>query len=247
MAIRILLLQAREKDDPVREEERCSFAYKAEIDPEQVETHDLLTGPPSPASLRRFDALMIGGSGDFYVSDDSLPEIEDNLEFLRDIAAEGFPMFASCFGFQMLVRALGGEIVYGPDTTEVGTFDIELTEEGRKDELTSVLPPLFPAQLGHKDRASRLPPGVTHLASSRLNRFQAFRIPGEPIWATQFHPELDQKTNLQRFERYLEGYAAVMSDDEQKAALERFRESPETARLLPRFLSLVFGERSSPG
>lgn len=241
MSVRILLLQAREPGDSVREEERCSFAEKAGIGVDQIDTHDLLMGPPTRAQLAPIDALMVGGSGDFYVSNDSLPAIDDSLEFLGQIATSGFPMFASCFGFQMLVRALGGEIVYDPDTTEVGTFEIELTEEGLRDELTSVLPRAFSAQLGHKDRAERLPPGVIHLASSRLNRYQAFRIPGQPIWATQFHPELDRQTNLQRYQRYLEGYAAVMTEDDREAALERFEESPDTVQLLPRFLQIVFG------
>jgi GMP synthase-like glutamine amidotransferase len=82
---------------------------------------------------------------------------------------------------------------------------------------------------------------VTHLASSRLSRFQAFRVPGQPIWATQFHPELDARTNLMRFERYLSGYSTVMSEEERRDAVNRFQESPETGSLLPRFLKLVFG------
>ncbi len=241
MSLRILLLQARDEGDPVLIEERRSFAQKAGLQVEQIETHDLLTGPPKPGQLERFDALMVGGSGDFYVSDCSLPRIEANLAFLGEVATVGFPMFASCFGFQMLVQAMGGQIVYDPETTEVGTFQLELTDAGQDDELLGVLPKVFAAQLGHKDRAQSLPPGVTHLASSRLNQFQAFRVPGKPIWATQFHPELDARTNLQRFERYLSGYSTVMSEEERKEAVNRFHESPETGSLLPRFLNLVFG------
>jgi GMP synthase (glutamine-hydrolysing) len=241
MPLRILLLQARDEGDPVLVEERESFAQKAGLQVEQIETHDLLTGPPEPGRLEQYDALMVGGSGDFSVSDCSLPQISANLEFLGEVATSGFPMFASCFGFQMLVQALGGKIVYDPQTTEVGTFELELTDAGQADELTGVLPKVFAAQLGHKDRAESLPPGVTHLASSRLSRFQAFRVPGQPIWATQFHPELDARTNLMRFERYLSGYSTVMSEEERRDAVNRFRESPETGSLLPRFLKLVFG------
>ncbi|MEJ2085926.1 MAG: type 1 glutamine amidotransferase [Acidobacteriota bacterium] len=240
--LKILLLQAREVGDPVRQEERQSFADKAGLELEQIETHDLLTGPPERHALEKYDALMVGGSGDFYISNRSLPKLGPSMEFLSEVADRGFPMFASCFGFQLLVQALGGEIVYGAETTEVGTFEIRLTEEGREDELTGVLPEVFAAQLGHKDRAEVLPPDVVHLASSELNRYQAFRLPGRPIWATQFHPELDGKTNRMRFDRYLDGYAAVMTEQEQQRTAERFFESPETSALLPRFLELVFGE-----
>ena len=241
MSIRILLLQARDLGDLVREEERRSFARKSGLRVEQIETHDLLAGPPKTARLKGFDAIMVGGSGDFNVSDRSLPHIGANLEFVADVAEKGFPMYASCFGFQMLVEALGGSIVYDPDRMEVGTYEMTLTEAGEADELMGVLPKVFPAQLGHKDCAERLPPGVTHLASSRLNRFQAFRIPGQAIWATQFHPELDARSNRQRFERYLDSYAGVLSAEERKEAVQRFRNSPETEALLPQFLHLVFG------
>jgi len=67
----------------------------------------------------------------------------------------GHPMFASCFGFQMLVQALGGHIIPDPENAEVGAFELHLTHEALTDELFSVLPPVFMAQLGHKERAER--------------------------------------------------------------------------------------------
>jgi GMP synthase-like glutamine amidotransferase len=104
------------------------------------------------------------------------------------------------------------------------------------------LPEKFAAQMGRKDRAAKLPPGVLHLAASELNPNQALRIPGQPIWTTQFHPELDEETNRGRFLRYMSGYAAHMTPKEQRKALDnRFGPSPDTDKLLPAFLELVFG------
>jgi GMP synthase (glutamine-hydrolysing) len=188
-----------------------------------------------------YDALMVGGSGDYYVSKGNLPWFPEVLELLREIVARGHPTFASCFGFQLMVRALGGEIIHDPEKTEVGTYQLTLTEAGRADELLGRLPQRFPAQLGRKDRAAQLPPGCVNLAYSQLCPFQAMRVPGKPIWATQFHPELSGEENRIRFSRYLEGYASVIGEEEQKRALDRFRESPDTLVLSPRFLELVFG------
>lgn len=241
MTLRVLLLQARNREDPVREEERQSFANKTGLPVESIVPHDLLAGPPSLRRVRQFDAVMVGGSGDYYVSKRSLPEFDAQLELLAGVAATGFPMFASCFGFQMLVQALGGAIVHDPVNVEVGTYDLRLTPEGKEDPLMSCLPSVFAAQLGRKDRADRLPPGVVHLASSRRSRYQSFRIPDRPIWATQFHPELDLQTNRLRFERYLRGYSKHMSEQEREEVRQRFRPSPETEFLLPAFLDLVFG------
>ncbi len=242
MALRILLLQARDEDDPMREEEVLSFAEKSGLTPEQFDQHDLLAGPPELSRVLGYDAMMVGGSGDYYVSKRNLTAFDDLMGVLSEVVAAGHPTFASCFGFQLLTVALGGEIVHDPTGTEVGTYELSLTEDGERDPLLGSLPRRFLAQLGRKDRASRLPEGLRNLASSERCPHQAFRVPGQPVWATQFHPELDARTNKDRFMRYLDGYAMHMTPEERRAALNRYHESPEASRLLPGFLRLVFGE-----
>lgn len=237
----VLLLQARDVDDPMLEAERRDFAHHTGLEVERIVPHDLLSGPPTLDEVRRYDVLMVGGSGDYYVSKRNLPQLEGTLDLLRRVVDVGHPTFASCFGFQLLVEALGGEVVHDPERTEVGTYEVALTEAGKADALFGGLPERFPAQMGRKDRAARLPDGLLHLASSELCRYHALRVPDRPIWATQFHPELDRQRNLARFRRYLASYSASMSEDERKRAFERFEESPEAGRLLPRFLEHVFG------
>lgn len=240
MRPKILLLQARNHDDVARLEERQSFADKAGLDVEQIVPYDLLFGTPTLREVLGYDALMVGGSGDFYVSKGNLPGFAHVLELLRDVVASGHPIFASCFGFQLIVVALGGDIVHDQDGMEVGTYDLTLTEAGREDELLGTLPSQFRAQLGRKDRAAQLPAGCVNLAFSERSPFQAMRIPGKPIWATQFHPELSGEENWLRFQRYQAGYASVMSEEERQVAASRFRESPETEALIPHFMELIF-------
>lgn len=236
---KILLLQARGPGDPARAEEVRSFAARCAIDPTRITPWDLLEGPPSMAEVHMHDTLMVGGAGEYYVSRGDLPYFPQLLERLRGVVDAGFPTFASCFGFQCLVVALGGEIVHDADNMEVGTYEVRLTDEGTGDELFGALPRSFPAQLGRKDRAAGGWDGVLSLASSAHCPVQALRIPGKPIWASQFHPELDRESNRGRFERYLEGYASVMSPEELEATLDSFRDSPEANGLLKRFLDLV--------
>jgi GMP synthase (glutamine-hydrolysing) len=241
MSLKILLLQARNEDDPMRVEERRSFADKTGLAIEQVVPHDLLNSPPTMSRIKRHDAVMVGGSGDYYISNRSLPHCTEQLEILAEVVEAGHPMFASCFGFHILVAALGGKIIHDPENMEVGTYRLTLTDEGQSDPLLGQLPKCFEAQLGRKDRASRLPATVVNLAFSDRNPFQCFRVPGRPIWATQFHPELDAKTNRDRFVRYRDGYSHHMSPEDQEATLkERFKESPHTEELLRAFLDLVF-------
>ena len=240
MTIKILLLQTRHADDAVRLEERSSFATMAGVDETHVIPYDLLTSTPTLTEVRQYDALMVGGSGDYYVSKENLPNFEGVLALLADVTAVGHPTFASCFGFQLLVKALGGEIMYDAKHAEVGTYELRLTEHGRSDDLFHYLPDTFRAQLGRKDLASSLPKGVLHLAASEFAPFQALRVPDQPIWAVQFHPELTKTTNLARFRRYMAGYASMMDAAEVERTLARFDESPEANQLIGRFMQLVF-------
>ncbi len=235
---RFLLLQARHPDDPMREQEQRCFADKLSVEPRRIVCWDLLKGPPAFSVVAGYDVLMIGGSGDFLVSERDLPQFSALLALLVEVTERSFPTFASCFGFQCMVEALGGEIIYDPERTEVGTYELTLTQAGQADPLTGYLPERFAAQMGRKDRARRLPSGAIHLASSELCPYQAFRMVGKPIWATQFHPEMNRAENRERFETYLEGYKNL-ADSDAEATLERFAESPHTSGMLSRFMEIV--------
>lgn len=236
----ILLLQARLSDDPMREQEVECFVTQSGLPRESFTAWNLTEGSPSMREVRTHDAVMVGGSGDFYVSKRDLPHFDPLLELLREIVEARHPTFASCFGYQCLVEALGGEILHDPMNIEVGTFELTLTEAGQGDPLLSTLPETFSAQMGHKDRATSHPPGLTNLAGSRRSPYQAFRIPDAPIWATQFHPELSGEANLARYRYYLNGYAGHLTKSEVQATFDRFQPSPEASHLLKDFLKLVF-------
>jgi GMP synthase (glutamine-hydrolysing) len=238
--MKILLLQARQLNDKARLDERHSFAQRAKLADTDIVPFDLLTAAPTLDHVRQYDALMIGGSGDYYVSKGNLPTNEPVLELFREVVESGHPTFASCFGFHLLVEALGGQVIYDADNMEVGTYELKLSETGQQDELFSYLPTTFKAQLGHKDRANVIPHDVLNLASSDNAPYQAVRIPGKPIWATQFHPELTGQENLDRFHRYMEGYAGMMDEGEIQKTLQRFVDSPETDQMIGRFLEIVF-------
>jgi len=239
--LKILLLQARAPGDASRDHERECFARASGLAQEQLVIHDLTAGPPSAAATAACDAVMVGGAGEFYVSKGDLPEHERTLDWFRWLAADGPPTYASCFGYQLMVAALGGEIINDPERLEVGSFDLTLTDVGRADPLFGQLPTTFIAQLGHKDRATRHPDGVPNLAGSALSPFQALRIPGRPVWASQFHPELRHTDNIWRYERYLEIYGEHHDEDERRAVIDAHRPSPEASGLIRRFVELVFG------
>jgi GMP synthase (glutamine-hydrolysing) len=237
--VHIRLLQARLPSDPVREEERASFAARIGIAPEQIEPYDLLSRSldlePVTAGV---DLLLVGGSGAFGVTNDT-PWMHPFIDLMAQMADTDTPMFASCFGFQALVVGLGGTVRPDPDSAEVGTFALSLTAEGKSDPLFSALPPTFNAQEGHKDRAFDLPSPLVHLAKSARTPFQAARVVGKSIYATQFHPELTHTDNRDRFMRYFDMYQSAFGADEAQAIADAFDASDDSNALLRRFYDSV--------
>lgn len=233
MSRNFLLLQARDPGDRMAPHEHDCFARTLNVPLDAIAIHSLLEGAPSPAVLEQVDAILVGGSGDYSVLGDE-PFIRTFLTFLEQVVVgQKFPTFASCFGFQGLVLAGGGDVVCDKEGAEVGTFELHLTDAGRTDPLMAEVGSVFYAQLGHKDRADRLPAGMINLAYSEKTPYQALRIDGAPVFATQFHPELTREDNAMRYRTYWESYGTHLQAED--PVLSTLRESPETSALLPRW------------
>ena len=233
-----LLIQARKLDDPVRSEELDAFTLRAGVPRERIRVADMTRDTLTMAMTGDVDAVLVGGAGQYSVLDDD-DGIRGGIDFLGELADRGFPTFASCFGFQALVLALGGEVICDEDNAEVGTFEVSLTDEGRADPVFGALPERFQAQEGHKDRASVMPDGVLNLARSPLAPFQALRVAGKPVYATQFHPELDQASQKLRFGRYMAEYGRLFGEDEALRIMNGIAPSPATHGLLDVFVRRV--------
>ncbi len=238
---RFLLLQARNPGDGARADEHAAFAARLGVPPAAITSVDLLREPLHAGLLEGHAALLVGGAGEYGVVD-PVPPVRRFIDFLAEVAESGFPVFASCFGFQALVVGLGGEVRPDPDRAEVGTYPLRLTEAGAADPLFGELPRRFLAQLGHQDRATRLPAGVVHLAASDRAPYQALRLPGRPVYATQFHPELTDRDNRARFLRYMATYGRLFGEAAARERLDSHRPSPEANRLLARFAALFLGD-----
>jgi GMP synthase (glutamine-hydrolysing) len=234
-APRILLLQVR--DEPrAEEQERLCFLEALRLRPELLTCHNLVSEPDlSWDRVRGFDAVMVGGAGAHTVTR-RYPFSGALREVLLRLVDAGRPLFASCYGHHALADALGGEVVTDRGSGEVGTFDVELTETGRRDPLFAGLPARFPVQLGHHDRVDRLPTGLVELAASARCRHQALRASGLPIYSTQFHSEMTVDHMAARLLMYRDGYLESLTRPEEVSSL--LRPSPESAGLIRRFLEL---------
>ena len=237
-SLRYLLLQVRNADDPMRTQEVACFAANLGVDVERITPLDLLSGFPSPGEIARHDVVLFGGSGDYSAAGEGA-WLEPILDGMRQLFALRKPTFASCWGFQAFSRALGGSCIHDPDHAELGSIELQLTEAGAADPVFGILPPDFLSIAGHEDRVANLPPGAVLLAQSNLVEQQAYTFPDAPIYATQFHPELDLTALIQRLEaypRYVEQISGLPLDE----FSQHCQETPEANRLLRRFVEVVF-------
>ena len=234
---RLLLLQVRDSADPMREHEVGCFRRCLHLPEGGISVFDLLQGAPSARDLDDADVVLLGGSGDYSVARGG-PWLAAALETMVALYETSKPTFASCWGFQAMARALGGEVVTDHSRAEVGTVWLELTTEGGSDRVFGPLGKRFQVQIGHEDIVTAIPGGATLLASSDRVENQAFRFDGKPIYCTQFHPELSRSDLLARIHRY-PAYLplAGASTFEELAAMTP--ETPHTEGILRRFLEMA--------
>jgi GMP synthase (glutamine-hydrolysing) len=241
--VNILLFQARDAGDAMREHEESCFRDKLSLyeGPVQLTTFNLVTEPPErQACWRDYDVILVGGSGNYGAVTNSHSWFLRFLETLSAIVEGGGPLFCSCFGHQALARALGGRVISDRPKAELGTHVVQLNSAGQEDPLYHGFPLEFTAQLGHNDRVVELPEGAVNLASTLLCEVQSYRLAGRLVYATQFHPEMSHEENQQRAMGYLQVYDVEQTTPERLARM--FRPSHEASGLMARFLDLVAQE-----
>jgi hypothetical protein len=72
------------------------------------------------------------------------------------------------------------------------------------------------------------------LASTARAPYQALRVEGTSIVATQFHPELQKQDNINRYLRYWEEYGS--GDPGNDPVMRSMDDSPAASELLPRWV-----------
>jgi len=217
-----LLISVRDLDDPMVDHEIACFKRACGCDIDVVfaintKLHIGLTeGRP---------ALLFGGSGAYGVHCPD-PWIRQLLDFMLTIVDEKVPAYASCFGFQGLSLALGGEISSDPLLQEMGIIPVDVSIAGDDDPLFGGLPSTILAPSGHNDHVKRLPSGVTLVGKGDFVSNQALKVDGAPFWASQFHPELTKETLIDRWNFYRDVFST--DPDEIAAKDKMLADSPDT-------------------
>lgn len=237
--LRCLLLQVRDPGDPMSGHEIVSFERSISPVPTRIEVFDLLGGLLRPRDLAGVDLVLLGGSGAYSAATGG-PWLDTALESLRTVHSSGVPAFASCWGFQAMAAAMGGEVVNDRSRAEIGTHEVSLTAAARSDPVFGGLGESIKAQMGHEDRVTTLPRRTTLLASSARVANQAYRFDDAPIYCTQFHPELNAAGILARLSAYPR-YLAEVAGTTYEEIVTRLEETPEANELVRRFVDVFVG------
>ncbi len=217
------------------QEQEC-FVERTRLEWSQMVSFNVAHSDLTELSLNDYDVLLIGGAGEYSATAD-YPWMNDLLELIQTAYDNKFPTFGSCWGHQVIARALGGTVIHDPGLSEMGCLPISLTEAGKVDRLFTDFPASFLANMGHHDRVTELPKDAVQLAVSDTQPNEAFRMLDAPMYGTQFHSELDAHRERERLVRYRPLYKSALPTEEvYQTVMSSLAETTEVDHLMHDFL-----------
>lgn len=191
---------------------------------------------PLPA-IDGVDAAIITGSP-AYVTD-LAPWNHITADYLRVLHARNKPILGVCYGHQLLAWAFGGEVGFHPNGREIGTVDVELTQDAAADALFAQMPKGFRAQASHLQSVLTLPAEAVLLAKNSFEQNHAFRL-GSSTWGVQFHPEFSARV----MSAYISERKADINNEgiDAEQLLTGVETTPVSASLLRQFVGLLDGQ-----
>ncbi len=122
----------------------------------------------------------------------------------------GVPTLGICYGFQVMARALGGEVA-NTGLREYGATDATITGDGGV--LLAGQPETQNVWMSHGDQVSKAPEGFDVLASTAVTPVAAFANDARRLYGVQWHPEVKHSDFGQRvLENFLHNAAGIPAD-----------------------------------
>jgi GMP synthase (glutamine-hydrolysing) len=132
------------------------------------------------AQLHPRGFILSGGPAGVYAPDaPHLPDV---------ILKANVPILGICYGMQLLVYHLGGQVnpsdkrEYGLTTVSISQSDVSLFNNIADSDIT--------VWMSHGDRVTQLPPGFQALAKSTNSEYAAIGDTNRKLYGLQFHPEV---------------------------------------------------------
>ncbi len=190
---------------------------------------------PHDTTLHQLEAAGVAGAilsgGPASVYSDGAPSADPRL-FDGKV-----PLLGICYGYQLMVRAHGGE-VGRVERREYGRASIRVVE--REGIFDGIGDEALVCWMSHTDSATKIPSTMKVLASSDGSPYAAVRLAGGPQFGVQFHPEVSHTAKGQvLLSNFVLGVCGARRDWSMKGFLDRSVES--LSRLDGRVLCAVSG------
>lgn len=135
----------------------------------------------SPGGLKKLQpAGIILSGGPSSVYDQDAPKIDPKLLKL------GIPVLGVCYGQQLMVKDLGGEVKPG----KAGQYGKEMLKRTADNALLTGQPEEQVVWFSHGDTVTKLPKGFTGVGSTRTCQYGAIANESDKLYGLQFHPEV---------------------------------------------------------
>jgi len=141
--------------------------------------------------INNIDWLIVMG-GPMGAYDEAIyPWMAEEKAFIKQAIEKGKTVLGICLGSQLIAEVLGSK-VFPNKEKEIGWFNLQLTVEGKTEQLLNEFEELFPVFHWHGDTFD-LPVGSKCLFKSDVTENQAF-IYNEKVLGLQFHFEVTSET-----------------------------------------------------
>jgi GMP synthase (glutamine-hydrolysing) len=99
----------------------------------------------------------------------------------------GIPILGICYGWQIMAKALGGEVKSA--TKEYGPEKLKLNSKNQESRILKEMPKTSTVIVSHGDSVIQLPKGFDNLAETETVEFSAVENKNKNLYGVQFHPE----------------------------------------------------------
>jgi len=188
----------------------------------------------TPADLDHYTHILLSGS--FASTLDNVDWILDEAEMIRTAVEKGKVILGSCFGHQLIARALfGPEAVRKREKPQIGWLDLQLLEDDR---LLGFQGEQVSGFFFHFDEVAALPTAeAVTLLTGPDSRHLAFRLKNKPVWGIQPHYELGVAQGFELISTATDQGAPGVPPKELffESAPHRPRDSAHIARIMYQF------------
>lgn len=199
-----------------------------------VHRHEPL--PTIEQAAETLTGIIITGSAAMVTEQDDW--LKNTQRWLHRSLPHNIPTLGVCFGHQLLVDLLGGQVAYNPQGRNLGLSRFSMTPAAIEDALLEQVAPqgAIDTLASHLQVASQLPTTATLLGRCAVDENHAFRAE-QVIWGLQFHPEWNPTIT----QHYIETRSPDLRQEEHcpQTMIKALKPCPEATSLLRRFRQLA--------